>query len=65
MTKQTITTEEQITTGEKIGIIITALESQIIDEGIQGLNEPRFKSTWDEIDQSILKNKILALINQL
>lgn len=65
MTKQTITTEEHTTTSEKIGILLTTLESQII-ESSDGYSEGvKFRSSWDEIDQGLIKEKIMKLVSEL
>ena len=65
MTKQTITTEEHTTTSEKIGILLTTLESQII-ESSDGYSEGvKFRSPWDEIDQGLIKEKIMILVSEL
>ena len=60
--KQTITTNESTTTSEKISVLISALESQIIYEGQIGISEPRFESSWSEDEQQIIRSKILGLI---
>ena len=60
--KQTITTNESTTTSEKISVLVSTLESQIIDEGVPGLNESKFTSSWSEEEQHQIKQKILGLI---
>ena len=65
MTKQKIVTEDQPNALDKISVLTTALETQLI-ESVEGYWEGiKFKSSWDEIDQGLIKEKIKLLIKEL
>jgi hypothetical protein len=50
---------------EKISIVTTVLESQVI-ENVEGYSEGmKFKSTWDDIDQERIKAKLMKLIDEI
>jgi len=60
--EQTIKTTEQTSASEKISVLISLIESQIIDDGIPGLNEARYKSVWDDREIEIIKEKLLGIV---
>ena len=63
MVKQIIETEES--RNETIQTLINLLESTIIDDGIQGLSEPKYTSVWSEEQQEVIKSILLRLIKTI
>ena len=63
MVKQIIETEES--RNETIQTLINLLESSIIDDGIQGLSEPKYTSAWSEEQQEVIKSILLKLIKTI
>ena len=52
-------------TTEKISIVLQCLESQVIDETQTSFDGVKFKPAFDDMDQGLMKVKIMRLISEL